>query len=79
MMTQEQQPPHRPIPHIKPEYEVRPGESQQDALRCEIMILIDYALDVGMTDDDVDAVFRAVFDERAVARRKAFKIVKDED
>jgi hypothetical protein len=78
-MTQADLPPHRPIPNIKPEYEMQPGETQQDALRCEIMILIDYALDVGMTDDDVDEVFRNVFDERAKIRRKEFKIVKDED
>ncbi len=78
-MTQEQQPPHfpHPKPNVRPEYEPRAGESQQDALRCEIMILIDYALNVGMTDDDIDEVFREVFDARADARRKGFKIVGD--
>ena len=77
-MTHEKLPP-RLIPNIKPEYLVKPGETQHDALRCEIMILIDYALDCGMPDDDIDSVFRAVFDERAKARRKGFKIVKDDD
>lgn len=76
-MTQDQQPPQFPHtkPHVRPEYAPQPGESQQDALRCEIMILIDYALNVGMTDDDIDMVFRDVFDERAVERRKGFKLV----
>jgi hypothetical protein len=28
-----------------------------------------------MTDDDIDTVFRAVFDERAKARRKGLKVI----
>ena len=73
-------PPHPPPPPnseflIREEYAVRPGETQTEALRSEILILIDYALQVGMEDDEIDQVFREVFDARAEDRRKGFKIV----
>jgi hypothetical protein len=60
---------------VRPELEASPGESQIHALRCELLILIDYALDVGMTDDDIDQAFREVFDARARERRKGFRLL----
>ena len=67
--------PHAENQRVRPEYKPKPGETQVDALRCEVLILIDYALDVGMTDDEVDAVFREVFDARVADRRSCFKVV----
>jgi hypothetical protein len=63
-----------PKPRVRPEYEASPGESQADALRCEIMILIDYALDVGMDDDVINDVFLEVFNARSREQRQAFEV-----
>lgn len=67
--------PHAKNQRVRPEYKPKPGETQADAVRCEMLILIDYARDSGMTDDEIDQVLREIFDERAADRRSRFKIV----
>ena len=67
--------PHAENQRVRPEYKPKPGESQADAFRCEMLILIDYAHDAGMTDDEIDQVLREIFDARAAERRSGFKIV----